>query len=717
MAKKIYLLEQQFNEIKSLYLKEKMSVRQVAKKTQFSKSFILEVLKKHKIFIPLTEKDCIFLKDKLWQSDIQFIKDKHDEKCKDIVLICKKTSKKFKDYQNSSGIITEHLKKIYPDLIHPSNFLKRKYKKETGNYWHEQFFNKTNENPEHKETKKCKYCDWVTFDLNNSSGWYTTHLKSVHNKTINDYVSEFPEEKILFKTFFQKKELQNFIKSDERNRIKCEICGKLMRKITNSHLKTHNITLFKYRKQYGSTLSETTREKLSHCYDKINEKIRTFGVMTSVEKMISDKLNELNIVHKHEQRAGNFFYDFLLRDYDLFLETDGMYWHGHDRKSEWEIKPFNNIITDYKKSKYVKKIVRLIENKSINPHNLNLINSTDSFFNFLVKEHFEIKNHSLFNLSENQIIFSKKLCKTKNNLFESSGTIKNLIFLIKNFYYPEKYSDLIDLNLRATETSMLKAIFFKEFYKAYKKGNKPLGETFNHNNNLEKVIRYRLGLNTSNEFFDITLKNIYRGFETRSMFHVSIFPVNFAKQIYNEHINKNEFVFDPFAGWGSRLVGMKELINDKNCKYIGCDTNVGLISGYNKLKSIFFGYNRKGNISFNVADSKIFLNELKNKVDFIFTSPPFFNDEVYVENQEKYKNLTEWKEHLLLPVFKNCYEYLKNQKYIVIDMKEQYIDITKDALIDSGFVFQDIKEYNLNKSHYNKKSNKKQYLLKFQKKL
>ena len=68
-----------------------------------------------------------------------------------------------------------------------------------------------------KEKKKCKFCDWETVDTENKSGQYTSHLKKFHNKTISEYVKEFPEERELFKNQLQKIELREFMEKNPKN--------------------------------------------------------------------------------------------------------------------------------------------------------------------------------------------------------------------------------------------------------------------------------------------------------------------------------------------------------------------------------------------------------------------------------------------------------------------------------------------------------------------
>lgn len=162
------------------------------------------------------------------------------------ILICKATGKEFNDTTNRSGAITEHLKGLNIDV--PSSYIRRKYLSENNTAWHLQYFNISNKKD--KEVFRCKYCDWTTSDLDNKSGWYTTHLNNVHNKSIENYILEFPEENFKFNTFLNKKERKRETEK-EGNYVECKICGEKNRYLTNTHLKKHNITPSEYKLKFG----------------------------------------------------------------------------------------------------------------------------------------------------------------------------------------------------------------------------------------------------------------------------------------------------------------------------------------------------------------------------------------------------------------------------------------------------------------------------------
>lgn len=635
---------------------------------------------------------------------------------KDYIAVCNKTEKEFKDYLNISGALTIHVKEIYPDFILESKYKRKKIEIETGKFWYEPFFNIVEYNKEKKDVIKCAACEWTSYDTENTSGSLTKHIKEVHGLSVIEYQDKF-NERHLFKSFNEAESYKQDILSNPDKQVKCGICGEIMKTITNSHLKKHGFSVKEYKIQFGEEInSKSTIDKLTKNCGKIsNFKFKE----TKIEKLIFSKLEELGIKFDAQKKSDGYYYDFYLHERDIFIETDGIFWHGHDRDENWNYSTLNNVINDYRKStvKPDGKVFRLIEDISINEEILDKIKTKEDFYNYLNKENFNIKNHKIFNLKENDILFTKSKCLKSNQSLKpkfKNKLIDNLLFLWTNFYNPELSDNFVDIDKRKREFK-LKGIFFKEFYEAKKIGNKNMNDFFlggdSENDMLKKVIEYRLGLNKAAEFFSFNIKNLYRGIEVRTMFNVGIFPIKQAKEIFEEFVrNDNSVVYDPFTGWASRLMSMENLIKNKNCRYIGNDLNSNLSKGYNRIISDNFkGSEKKIDISFTSSTDE--RTELIGTVDYIFTSPPFYNDEIYFDDYELYKNIREWEEELLIPVFKNCFKYLKSGKYISIDIKELYKDSIINCLEYCGFKVSHKDYYKVTKSHYNKNKGKNQLII------
>ncbi len=673
--------------------KQNKSIRSISKEVNRSTSYVSSVLQKEKIYEYNDNKKSIGT----------IILEDADN---DFIAICKKTGKTYNDYSNKSGALTIHIKKLYPETEIPSKFKRKQYEHKNNSFWHEQFFDISTKSK--KNHIKCQFCEWKTSDILNKSGSYTLHLKEIHKINAEDFLLNFPQHKEYFKQQNKKNELKNFY-SLKDNFIECKICNQKMKLLTNSHLKKHDITKDEYKKKFinAEIVSKTTSEKISISTTESNIKNFQYDEKrkSGIEKIIGNLLEDLQIPHIRNAAIKPYLYDYYIKDNDMYLELDGLYWHGHDRQSNWHLNIIKNIVKDHKKTQLVnnKKLIRLIENFSINPENIKHISSKDSLFNFFNKEHFDINKHSLFNLTEDKIIFNKQHCIDKNS-FIGDSTIEDLYYIMKNFYSPHQYEKFINLDTRSSKEFFLKGIFFDSFYSSHKYGNPNLFELFKNDKNLKKVIEYRLGKNKAKEFFDITIKNIYRGLEVRNMFNVGVFPVKKAQSLYELYIKvKNSIIYDPFAGWGSRLLGCRQLIKEQKCYYIANDINESLKSGYSKLIQKEFLDDERERICIRFCDSSVKDDSLTEKVDFIFTSPPFYNDEIYSEKTIFFKNEHEWINNLLIPIFKNCFTYLKKNSYFLIDMKDAYCDQTIIAMQEAGFIYLKKESYKISKSHYAKK--------------
>jgi len=59
----------------------------------------------------------------------------------------------------------------------------------------------------------------------------------------------------------------------------------------------------------------------------------------------------------------------------------------------------------------------------------------------------------------------------------------------------------------------------------------------------------------------------------------------------------------------------------------------------------------------------------KGKLDFVFTSPPYFNREQYSEDEgqsfKAYSEYEDWRDNFLRPTLTTAYEYLRRDRYIL----------------------------------------------------
>ena len=118
-------------------------------------------------------------------------------------------------------------------------------------------------------------------------------------------------------------------------------------------------------------------------------------------------------------------------------------------------------------------------------------------------------------------------------------------------------------------------------------------------------------------------------------------------------------IFDPTAGWGGRAIGAGML----NIQYLGMDCNPELVEPYKQLC-------KDWNINFQFGDCmKI---DWPN-ADMVFTSPPYFNKEVYVGSEIKSKK--EWRLW-----YKEFAKKCKMYKIIALNVNEEIYNLIKEVL-------------------------------------
>jgi len=142
-------------------------------------------------------------------------------------------------------------------------------------------------------------------------------------------------------------------------------------------------------------------------------------------------------------------------------------------------------------------------------------------------------------------------------------------------------------------------------------------------------------------------------------------------QIFN-----SKSVLDFSAGWGDRLIGCMAAGVD----YYGVDPNPRNQKGYNAMIKMFAPKNRKYKVVKSGIENAIL--PTNRKFDLIFTSPPYFDLEIYVKDCElqSSKNKTEqaWFENFLAPALTKCHKVLSPNGIMAININqkskhEQYI--------------------------------------------
>lgn len=215
-----------------------------------------------------------------------------------------------------------------------------------------------------------------------------------------------------------------------------------------------------------------------------------------------------------------------------------------------------------------------------------------------------------------------------------------------------KFVDYFTFNARL-ETISKRGMNFYEFLQDEEYHNKPY---------IKRLI------NSQNDKNDEV--TIYRVFKLHCG-SIGIFkPVN-AMEIYNRF--QPNSVLDFTMGWGGRLVGACAL-NVPN--YIGIDSNLDLKKPYEQMVKTLNSLGTETKIKLYFKDA-LKVDYSKLHYDCVFTSPPYYNTEIYNHMDEKTDE--EWEEEFYIPLFTNTFKHLKKNGFYILNIqKELYESLCLD---------------------------------------
>jgi len=209
-------------------------------------------------------------------------------------------------------------------------------------------------------------------------------------------------------------------------------------------------------------------------------------------------------------------------------------------------------------------------------------------------------------------------------------------------------------------------------------------EVFNDDDLFKQVIRKRtqIGDNMSDAGIRKILK-IFSGAQS-----VSNFRPTAAACVYSIFCDRGDVVWDMCAGFGGRLLGA--FLLDLN--YIGTDPSSHTYRGLRLMAKKLGMDSQLWKIG-----SESYLPEA-HSLDFCFTSPPYFDNEVYAQEETqsciKYPNPNKWMDHFIGRTFFNCFIGLKPGKFMAINIADvrSFKDLEKqlcNKAQEIGFIWVD----------------------------
>lgn len=205
--------------------------------------------------------------------------------------------------------------------------------------------------------------------------------------------------------------------------------------------------------------------------------------------------------------------------------------------------------------------------------------------------------------------------------------------------------------------------------------------------------RYRIRLYKTNiRLFPIA----FDLFRMMTIMPATNFPPLTARFIYEhftQHIKDNSkiTVYDPSAGWGGRVLAAMATHNNRSIHYVGTDPNSAhwmdeLEMTKYEYVADYFNSNIKGRnkntcelftVGSEVIHEEPEFQKYKGKLDFAFTSPPYFAAEGYsdeaTQSLHKFTTYDEWRDGFLYQTLKTASEWLANDRYLCLNIADVII--------------------------------------------
>ena len=171
-----------------------------------------------------------------------------------------------------------------------------------------------------------------------------------------------------------------------------------------------------------------------------------------------------------------------------------------------------------------------------------------------------------------------------------------------------------------------------------------------------------------------------------------------AKAIYEWFTPKDGVIYDSSCGFGGRMLGA--LSSHKNFSYIGCEPNTETFESLNVFgKSIERVSGTNGRFKVFCIGSELFNVGKSEFVDFSFTSPPYFNLELYSKEKtqcyNKFNTLIPWIEGFVRPTIRNTFNVLKPGTFYCVNIADfndngkrvKYVEHWRRIAEQEGFIY------------------------------
>lgn len=228
--------------------------------------------------------------------------------------------------------------------------------------------------------------------------------------------------------------------------------------------------------------------------------------------------------------------------------------------------------------------------------------------------------------------------------------------------YLDENRDIHPYSVRGTTVC---GSFFPNRYEARNsKGRLSVREAWDDDVMLEQAIRLQLDSGHPTTALRV-LKALIFYCRTPSVFRPAV-----AKYVYQTYCPEGGTVWDPCAGYGGRLMGAMAA---RVGKYIATDVEPQTVEGNRDLAEAL---EVQGKCEIHEARAETFDPEVP--LDLVFTSPPYFNLEVYGDASQSayhdYGDAMGWVRQFLTPIMKTALERLKPGGYLVLNLPTKPVE-------------------------------------------
>ena len=213
---------------------------------------------------------------------------------------------------------------------------------------------------------------------------------------------------------------------------------------------------------------------------------------------------------------------------------------------------------------------------------------------------------------------------------------------------------------------------FKNLLNCKREGGQTIYEIYNDKAEWDKLIdsarkRNRGGRTAAGNVFECFRINLGS---------IVMFKSTTAKYLYKKYNAKS--VLDPTAGWGGRMLGAWALDID----YTGIDTNTNMKPAYDKMTEYLTSYNEFNNPLFEkenntnlkmIWSSALDVDFSKIDYDFVLTSPPYVNLEIY-EHMDKWSSDKAFYKDFFIPLWQKSVDNIKKGGHVCFNISPKMYD-------------------------------------------